>query len=190
MRTTVLVLITLSLNLLLAACAGSADDQREQDDAAVQIPAAEGAAPAAEARADAASPAGRVSARSLEEVEKAFEARREAFRHVNSSRLSQKAGTFNVTVTFAASGEVVECRMLSTDFHDDPAFNAAVMAEVWRLRLSPRPGAGEFVVSSYPIAFSARSEAIVAPPSMPILSPPPPPPAPAPPPPPSTTPRS
>jgi hypothetical protein len=77
-------------------------------------------------------------------------------------------------VTFAPSGEVVECRMLSTDFHEDPAFNAAVMAEVWRLRLPPRPGAGEFVVGRYPIVFSARSEAISAPPAMPIVSPPPP----------------
>ena len=129
--------------------------------------------PAPAPAASAPAPAAATPARSLDEVEKAFEARREAFRRANSARRSQHAGAFNVTVTFAPTGEVVECRMLSTDFGDDPSFNAAVMAEVWRLRIPPRPGAREFVVSSYPIAFSARSEAVETPPSMPIVSPPP-----------------
>ncbi|MGH8516515.1 MAG: hypothetical protein ACREUE_03545, partial [Panacagrimonas sp.] len=114
--------------------------------------------------------------RRLDEVQKAFDARKEAFRRVNSARLSQHAGTLAVTVTFAPSGEVVECRMLSTDFRDDPAFNAAVIAEVWRVRIAPRADVAEFTVSSYPLAFSARSEATAAPPSVPIVSPPPPPP--------------
>lgn len=170
---TLVLSTTASLVLLLGACAGTGDVP-EADDAVEPVAAATEAvahapvqAPGKKAAATKTSPDDL-----LEEVDKAFEARRESFRRVNSARVSQNAGTFNVTMTFAATGEVVECRMLSTDFPDDQAFNAAVMAEVWRLRLPPRPGAREFVVSSYPIEFSARSEAMATPPptATPIVS--------------------
>lgn len=167
----------LSLNLLLAGCAGSGDEKKGDDEdirptekAVVAPEGNSGAAGSIEAPTSTPS-----SGRGLDEVQKAFVARKESFRRVNSARLSQNAGTLAVTVTFAPSGEVVECRMLSTDFREDPAFNAAVMAEVWRLRIAPRADVGEFTVASYPLAFSARSEAIAAPPSVPIASPPPPP---------------
>jgi zona occludens toxin (predicted ATPase) len=172
MRRSTIALAFCWMALLLGACAGSGDEKKQQDaDEHAPVVSQSGTATKAVA---ATAPAAATPARSLDEVEKAFEARREAFRRANSARRSQHAGAFNVTVTFAPTGEVVECRMLSTDFRDDPSFNAAVMAEVWRLRIPPRPGAGEFVVSSYPIAFSARSEAVETPPSMPIVSPPPP----------------
>lgn len=146
------------LALVLGACAGTGEEKNAQADVAAV--AERGAEPANQQGESAPAPSNAaLSARTLDEVQKAFDARKESFRRINSARLSQNAGTFNVTVTFAPSGEVVECRMLSTDFRDDPAFNAAVMAEVWRLRIPPRPGGGEFTVSSYPIAFSARSEA-------------------------------
>lgn len=163
---TIALAASLSLALLLSACAGSGDEKTNDEAGA---PASETAAAPVKEEAAAAKSAAAAPARTLDEVEKAFDARKEAFRRVNSARLSQNAGGFNVTLTFAASGEVVECRMLSTDFRDDPAFNAAVMAEVWRVRIAPRAGAGEFVVTSYPIAFSARSEAIATPPSMPVV---------------------
>jgi len=150
-----------SVMLLLSACASTGDGVETEAPDMQETAAATSQATEVKAASDAAStplPPERL----LEEVDKAFEARRESFRRVNSARMSQHAGRFDVTMTFAATGEVVECRMLSTEFRDDPAFNAAVMAEVWRLRIPPRPGAGEFVVSSYPIAFSARSEAAAA----------------------------
>lgn len=143
----------LSTVLLLSACAGSGD-KRDTEEAAAAVGEVAAAAPAQ-------APA---SPRTLREVVDAFAARKASFEQVNSARVSRNAGTFDVTMTFAPSGEVVECRMLSTDFRDDPAFNAAVMAEVWRVRIEPRPGLGEFVVNRYSIAFSARNEAVAAPP--------------------------
>ena len=173
---------TTSLVLLLGACAstGDAPEADEAEEPAAAATEAVAHTPVqAQGKKAAATPTS--PDQLLEDVDKAFEARREAFRRANSARASQNAGTFNVTMTFAATGEVVECRMLSTDFRDDPTFNAAVMAEVWRLRLPPRPGAREFVVSSYPIEFSARSEAMATPPPTPtpMVSSPPPMPAPA-----------
>ena len=177
-RSTVIIINVLfaASALLLGACASEEKKSDEADATPVsgEVANRTGAATRAEAAATPTTASASSSARSLDEVEQAFDARKEAFRRVNSARASQHAGAFNVTVTFAASGEVVECRMLSTDFREDPSFNAAVMAEVWRLRIPPRPGAGEFGVSSYPIAFAARSEAAATPPSMPIVSPPPP----------------
>ena len=173
----------LSLALLLGACSGSGDKKKKEDDEDVVTPSEAVETPAEKsATSDSNQTPARATGqgRALDEVQKAFDVRKESFRKVNSTRLSQNAGTLAVTVTFAPSGEVVECRMLSTDFREDPAFNAAVMAEVWRVRLAPRADVGEFTVASYPIAFSARSEAIATPPSMPIVSPVPPAVAPAP----------
>jgi hypothetical protein len=163
----------LCLILLLVACSGSGD--KKKDDAAPKEVAAAGetvAEPGKDPAATESAVDGPTSTRTLAEVEKAFGARKEGFRRANSARISQNAGTIAVTATFAASGEVVECRMLSTDFREDPEFNAAVMTEVWRLRIPPRAAdAGEFILSSYPIAFAARTEAAAVPPSTPILSP-------------------
>jgi hypothetical protein len=164
----------LSLALLLGACTSSGDKKKDEDEEQ-GTPVGESVAepPSEDAAGAAASDETPVTAtRTIEEVRKAFDARKESFRRVNSARASSNAGTFTVTMTFATSGEVVECRMLATDFREDTAFNAAVMTEVWRVRIAPRPAdAGEFTVNSYSIAFSARSEAAPAAPSMPILSP-------------------
>jgi hypothetical protein len=164
---------SLSLALLLGACGSSGEKKKDEDDKeATPVGEAVGEPAAPEADGAAAPRETPVSAtRTIEEVRKAFDVRKESFRRVNSARASANAGTFTVTMTFAPSGEVVECRMLSTDFREDTAFNAAVMTEVWRVRIAPRPAdAGEFTVNSYSIAFSARNEAAAVPPSMPILS--------------------
>jgi hypothetical protein len=160
----------LSLALLLGACSSSGDKKKDEDDEQATPVAEPPSTDAADAATSDETPV--TATRTIEEVRKAFDVRKESFRRVNSARASSNAGTFTVTMTFATSGEVVECRMLATDFPEDPAFNAAVMTEVWRVRIAPRPAdAGEFTVNSYSIAFSARSEAAPAPPSMPILSP-------------------
>jgi hypothetical protein len=92
--------------------------------------------------------------RSMDEVRKAFEARAPGLKRLNATRQSTNAGRIVVTFTVDPGGQVVECRILSTDF-DDRAFNAAVVAEVWRLWLEKRD-VGEFVVAEYPIEFTAR----------------------------------
>lgn len=157
----------------LAACSSSGDKKKndeDQDAATVAEAGAEGATPSGDgAEGDPAASALPIT---QEEVTKAFELRKEGFRRANAARMSQNAGKIVVTATFAPTGEVVECRMLSTDFREDPEFNALVMTEVWRVRIAPRPPqAGEFTVNDYSIAFSARSEAEQMPMSVPKLSP-------------------
>lgn len=157
----------------LAACSSPGakkNDDEEKDAATVAAAGAESAGTSGDAAA--AAPAVSTLPITQEEVTKAFELRKEGFRRANASRMSQNAGTIVVTATFAPTGEVVECRMLSTDFREDPEFNALVMTEVWRVRIAPRPPqAGEFTVNDYSIAFSARSEAEQMPMSVPKLSP-------------------
>lgn len=93
----------------------------------------------------------------MADVQAAFAARQASLRWLNSNRVSQNAGTIMVSFVVAPTGQVVECRLVSTDFQD-PAFNAGVFAEVWRLYLGER-NVGEWTVTDYPIEFAAREPA-------------------------------
>ena len=98
-----------------------------------------------------------VEGRRVADVQAAFAARQASLRRLNSSRASQNPGKIVVSFVVAPTGQVVECRLVSSEF-EDPAFNAAVFAEVWRLFLGER-NVGEWAVTDYPIEFVAREAA-------------------------------
>lgn len=102
---------------------------------------------------DEPSPAPAAASRTIAELQQAFDKRRAWLRRLNSTRASANAGAIVLRLTVMPAGSVVECRIVSTDF-DDPAFNAAVVAQAWRLHLEPREVA-EFTYPAYSLRFSA-----------------------------------
>lgn len=143
-----------ALTFLLQACVATPDDDRPRAERVVNEGADSSGVPAIDTpRVESADSA---EQRTLAEARVAFDARKAGFLRANSLRASENGGKVVVTFTVTPDGEVVECRIVATDFRD-PAFNAAVVAEVWRLRLDQRD-VPEFTYAAYPIEFSSRAE--------------------------------
>lgn len=136
------------------------------DEPAQATPAPAGPDPAL--TGDEPAPAPAPASRTIEELQQAFDKRRAWLRRLNSTRASANAGSIVLRLTVTPAGSVVECRIVSTDF-DDPAFNAAVVAQAWRLHLGPREVA-EFTYPAYALRFSAPER---TPGDAPPLQPPP-----------------
>lgn len=150
--------------LCLGACTTVPDEPDEPDEPGQATPTPAGPDPAlaADEPAPAAAP------RTIEELQQAFDKRRAWLRRLNSTRASANAGSIVLRLTVTPAGSVVECRIVSTDF-DDPAFNAAIVAQAWRLHLGPREVA-EFTYPAYALRFSAPER---TPGDAPPLQPPP-----------------
>ncbi|THD03696.1 hypothetical protein B1810_09130 [Panacagrimonas perspica] len=143
----------------MSGCASTPD--AEDGAQAEKMPAtAAGESPATAVPVEEPAPvavAAPVEGRRVADVQAAFAARQASLRWLNSNRASQNAGKIVVSFVVAPNGQVVECRLISSDFQD-PAFNKAVFAEVWRLYLGERD-VGEWAVNDYPVEFAPREAA-------------------------------
>lgn len=159
--------------LYVAGCASTPEAERDVQAQEASTAAAGGSGTAtvpAQSDVPVAATLPAVEGRRVADVQAAFAARQASLRGLNSSRASQNAGKIVVSFVVAPTGQVVECRLVSSDFQD-PAFNTAVFAEVWRLYLGER-NVGEWAVNDYPIEFAARETALppaTNAPSAPIL---------------------